>query len=97
VYEMVASSIDLVIQVSRFSDGTRKITAITEVTGNIVDGMPELKDIFIFEHQGLDKSGRILGEFRPTGYVPKCFDDIVKRGIDLKAEMFLPHKSVPAQ
>ncbi len=97
VYEMVASSIDIVVQVSRFSDGTRKITAITEVTGNLVDGLPELKDIFVFEHQGLDKSGRVLGEFRPTGYIPQCFEDIVKRGVELKEEMFLPHKSVPAQ
>ena len=96
VYDMVASSIDLVIQISRFSDGSRKITAITEVTGEIIDGLPELKDVFIFEHQGLDAEGRILGEFRPTGYVPQCFDDFVKRGVDIKADLFEPKKTDPA-
>jgi pilus assembly protein CpaF len=93
VYDMVASSIDLVIQISRFSDGSRKITAITEVTGEIIDGLPELKDIFVFEHQGLDAEGRILGEFRPTGYVPQCFEDFVKRGVDIKADLFVPKKA----
>jgi septum site-determining protein MinD len=93
VYDMVASSIDIVLQISRFSDGSRKITAITEVTGNIIDGLPELKDIFIFEHQGIDKDGRILGEFQPTGYIPTCFEDFVKRGVNIKAEIFTPKKS----
>ena len=88
VYDMVASSIDIVVQISRFSDGSRKITAITEVTGEIVDGLPEQKDIFVFEHKGLDKEGRILGEFRPTGYVPICFEDFVKRGVNIKADLF---------
>ena len=93
VYDMVASAIDIVIQINRFSDGSRKITAITELTGNIVDGLPELKDIFVFEHQGLDQEGRVLGEYRPTGYVPLCFEDFVKRGVNIKADLFVPRKA----
>ncbi len=93
VYDMVASAIDIVIQISRFSDGTRKIMAITEVTGAVVDGLPELKDVFIFEHQGIDPDGRILGEFKPTGYVPTCFEDFVKRGFNISADIFIPKKS----
>ena len=95
VYDMVASAIDVVIQVSRFSDGSRKITGITEVTGNIVDGLPELKDIFVFEHKGIDPDGRIIGADRPTGYVPACFDDFVKRGVDIKADIFSADKIEP--
>jgi pilus assembly protein CpaF len=93
VYDMVASSIDLVVQISRFSDGSRKITAITEVTGEIVDGLPELKDVFVFEHQGLDAEGRIMGEYKPTGYVPLCFEDFVKRGVAINADIFSPKKA----
>ena len=88
VYEMVASALNVIVQINRFSDGTRKITAITEVTGKIVDGLPELKDVFVFEHQGVNKEGKILGEYRPTGYVPACFDTFIKRGIDIDAKIF---------
>ncbi len=93
VYDMVASAIDIIIQISRFSDGSRKIMAITEVTGKIVDGLPELRDIFVFEHQGLDKEGRILGEFKPTGYVPLCYEDFVKRGVAISYDIFIPKKA----
>jgi pilus assembly protein CpaF len=92
VYDMVASAIDVVIQISRFSDGSRKITAITELTGKIVDGLPELKDIFVFEHQGLDPEGRVLGEYKPTGYIPQCFEDFVKRGINISSDLFTAKK-----
>jgi pilus assembly protein CpaF len=96
VYDMVASAIDIIIQVSRQSDGSRKVIAITEVTGELVDGLPELKDIFIFEHQGLDADGRVLGEFKPTGYIPTCYEDFVKRGINISADIFTPRKADPA-
>ncbi len=88
VYEMVASAIDLVVHVARFSDGTRKITGITELTGALADGMPEMKDIFVFNHQSTDGDGRIIGEYVPTGYVPGCYEDFVKRGLAISAEIF---------
>ena len=97
VYDMVASAIDVVIQISRFSDGSRKITGITEVTGNIIDGLPELKDIFVFEHKGIDPGGRIIGAYRPTGYVPVCFEDFIKRGVDIKEDIFSIDQTAPSQ
>lgn len=97
VYEMVASAIDLVVHVARFSDGTRKITGITELTGNVVDGLPEMKDVFVFNHQSTDQDGRIFGEYKPTGYVPVCFDDFAKRGLPLSADIFDATKICPAQ
>jgi pilus assembly protein CpaF len=96
VYDMVASSVDMIIQISRFSDGSRKITSITEVTGNVIDGFPEIKDVFVFEHKGLDAEGRILGEYRPTGYIPQCYDDFTKRGINISKDIFLPANTLPA-
>ncbi|MEI6438045.1 MAG: ATPase, T2SS/T4P/T4SS family [Candidatus Omnitrophota bacterium] len=97
VYEMVASAIDVVVHVARFSDGTRKITGITELTGNVVDGLPEMKDVFVFKHQSTDADGRLIGEYSPTGYVPICFEDFAKRGLGISADIFDASRVVPAQ
>jgi pilus assembly protein CpaF len=88
VYEMIGSAIHLIIHVARFSDGSRKITGITELTGALVDGMPEFKDIFLFHHKGVDADGKILGDYEPTGYVPECFEDFARRGLTLKKDIF---------
>lgn len=95
VHDMIASAIDLVVQVSRLSDGSRRITAITEITGRIVDGMPEAKDVFVFCHKGIDPNGKVLGEFVPTGYIPDCFKDFVQRGINIKEDIFSPDRVYP--
>ena len=97
VYDMVASAIDLVLHVARFSDGTRKITGITELTGELIDNLPEMKDIFVFNYQNMDKDGRVIGQYVPTGYVPLCYDDFVKRGLSLSADIFDSSKACPAQ
>jgi septum site-determining protein MinD len=96
VYEMVASAIDIIIHIARLSDGSRKITGISEVTGRIIDGMPELKDVFLFNNRGLDKDGKVVGDYAPTGYVPECFEDFERRGLSLKANMFLSDRVVRA-
>jgi septum site-determining protein MinD len=88
VYDMIASALDIIVQVARLSDGSRKIIGISELTGRIVNGLPELKDIFEFRHTGIDKDGRVMGDFVPTGYVPECYDDFVKRGVALSKEIF---------
>ncbi len=88
VYEMLSSAVDIIVQINRFSDGSRKITAISEITGKLVEGTPELKDIFTFENVGVDKDGRILGEYKPTGYIPVCFDTFVKRGLEIDPKIF---------
>ncbi len=90
IYEMAASAINVIIQINRFSDGTRKITAITELTGNMVEGLPEMKDIFVFRQRGINAEGTVLGEYTPTGYVPKLFEDFQTRGIPLSKAIFNP-------
>jgi Flp pilus assembly CpaF family ATPase len=97
VYEMIASAIDIIVQISRLSDGSRKIIGITELTGRLVDGAPEMKDIFTFDHTGIDSSGRVTGDFVPTGYVPECYHDFIKRGVQLSEEIFNPANRVPAR
>lgn len=93
VYEMISSALDIIVQISRLSDGTRKIVGVTEVTGRMVDGLPELQDVFLFNHKGIDRDGRVMGEFVPTGYVPECFHDFTKRGLNIKEDIFIPGRS----
>lgn len=88
IYEMVASAINIITHVSRFSDGSRKITGISEITGKISDGLPEMKDIFIFKHKGVNADGMVMGDYIPTGYVPKVYEDLVVRGMKLSKEIF---------
>ncbi|MEI7998591.1 MAG: ATPase, T2SS/T4P/T4SS family [Candidatus Omnitrophota bacterium] len=90
IYEMAASAINLIVQISRFSDGSRRITAISELTGQLIEGSPEMKDVFIFKHGGINADGKILGEYVPTGFVPKCYEDFVTRGIPLNKAIFNP-------
>jgi pilus assembly protein CpaF len=88
IYEMAASAIQIIVQINRFSDGSRKITAISEMTGRMVDNLPEIKDIFVFNNKGLNAEGKIMGEYEATGYVPKCYDDLVTRGTTLSKTVF---------
>ena len=82
-----ASAVDLFVQTSRFSDGTRRITHITEVVGMEQD-MITLQDIFLFEKTGVTESGRIQGRFRATGIRPKFYERLKCCGITLPPQMF---------
>ncbi len=88
INEMVSSAINIIVHIARFSDGSRKITGITEVAGLIEDFQLDLKDIFTFEHRGMNTEGQILGDYKPTGYIPKCYYDLVQRGIHIDKKMF---------
>ncbi len=88
MYEMISTAIDLIVHVSRFSDGTRKITGITEVCGMLSSGELDLKDVFVFAQKGIGENGMVLGDYRPTGYVPICYEDFVRRGINIKKSIF---------
>lgn len=90
IREMIASAINIIVHTARFSDGSRKITQITEVAGMKDDLHVELKDIFLFHQKGMDKDGKICGVFSPTGYIPTFFEEIKLRGIPLSEEMFTP-------
>lgn len=93
INEMVASAIDIIVHVNRFSDGTRKITGISEITGLDEDYHLKLKDIFVFKQAGIDSDGRVLGEYRPTGYVPECFEEFLTRGLPVDKKMFEAEKT----
>jgi pilus assembly protein CpaF len=83
----IASAVDLFIQTSRFTDGTRRITHITEVVGMEQD-IITLQDIFLFEKTGITESGKVIGRFRATGIRPKFYDRLKTSGITLPTQLF---------
>jgi pilus assembly protein CpaF len=87
IRSQIASAVDLFIQTSRFSDGTRRITYITEVVGMEQD-IITLQDIFLFEKTGVTESGKVLGRFRATGIRPKFYDRLKTCGITLAPQLF---------
>ena len=88
VRSQMASALDVVIQVSRLSDGTRKITSICEIVGMEGDVIT-MQDLFLFEREGLGDDGAVLGRFRPTGIRPKFADTLKVRGIELPGLVFV--------
>ena len=88
IREQVSSAMDLIVHQSRFKDGTRQITHITEVVGMEGDTIT-LQDIFRFDHGvGFDDSGRSLGSLRSTGLRPKFLGKLSGRGVQVGATLF---------
>jgi pilus assembly protein CpaF len=81
IREQIAASIDVIVQQSRFADGSRRITAISEVVGLDDDGEIELHDIFNFHRIRLGEGGKVIGEFRASGYLPSFLDDFIAQGL----------------
>jgi pilus assembly protein CpaF len=89
IREQIAASIHLLVQQSRLSDGTRKITAIAEVSGLAPDGSLRLRPIFEFVQSGIDRSARVLGSFESTGYLPSFLPELLIKGIIAPGEAYL--------
>jgi pilus assembly protein CpaF len=87
IRQQVASAVNLFVQVARFSDGTRRITYVTEVVGMEQD-IITLQDIFLFEKTGITESGKVTGRFRATGIRPKFYERLKACGITLPPQMF---------
>jgi len=93
IRQHVASAINLLVQMTRLSDGTRKVTNVSEITGMEGDVIT-MQDIFVFERTGLGENGKVLGRFRATGIRPKCSDRLAASGVALPTEMFEHTKAV---
>ena len=87
IRQQIASAVHVLVQASRMSDGSRRITNITEVTGMEVD-MVTLQDIYVFEKRGLSPEGRVLGRFAATGIRPKFYEKLLSAGIRLRPDLF---------
>ena len=79
VRSQIASAVHIIVQASRMSDGSRRITHITEITGSSGD-IVSMQDIFLFEQKGIGPNGKVKGRFFATGIVPKCGDKLAAAG-----------------
>jgi pilus assembly protein CpaF len=87
IRRQIASAIDVVVQVTRLSDGTRKVTSVAEITG--MEGeVVTMQDIFWFRKRGIKESGEVLGAFEPSGIRPKFSERLAVTGIHLPTSMF---------
>ena len=86
--QQVASAIQVVIQVSRLSDGTRKVVSLAEIVGMEGD-VVTMQELFVFERHGIAEDGSVLGRFRSTGIRPRFADRMAAHGIRLPATMFV--------
>ncbi len=87
IRQQIAAAVDLVVQCARMSDGSRRVTSVTEVTG--MEGeVVTLQDLFVFEKRGLNQEGKVIGRFAATGIRPKFYDKILAAGIRLPMDMF---------
>jgi len=85
--EMIASAVHMIVQLTRFSDGTRKITAITEITGR-EENQITIHDIFKYHQTGMDENGKVVGYFSATGDPPKFYKDFETHGMKVPIELF---------
>jgi pilus assembly protein CpaF len=87
VRQQIASAIAIIVQIARLSDGKRRITHVTEITGMTGD-VVAMQDIFVFDRLGIDAAGHVLGRFRATGVSPKFAEKLKTSGIILPPSVF---------
>ena len=85
--QQIASAINVVVQVGRLTDGGRKIMSVSEISGMEGDVIT-MQDIFVYERQGVDAQGRVLGRFRATGIRPRFTERLKAYGIELPMSLF---------
>ena len=87
IREQVASAVNLIVQQQRYADGTRRISAVSEVRGLDGDAI-EVQDVFQFRQEGFDAEGRVVGRFAPTGVVPAFYEELQRRGVPVDMDVF---------
>jgi pilus assembly protein CpaF len=87
IRQQIASAVNILVQASRLSDGSRRVVSITEVTG-MQGEVVTLQDLFVFEKRGMDPDGKVVGRFAATGIRPKFYEKLLSAGIRLRADLF---------
>ena len=93
--QQIAAAINVVVQVSRLSDGSRKVLQLSEIVGMEGDVIT-MQDIFTYERQGVDADGRVIGRYRATGIRPRFTERLTAWGIELPSGLFSPVAERPA-
>jgi pilus assembly protein CpaF len=94
----LASAVNLIVQVGRLQDGSRKITHVTEVLG--FDQQTETyqaQDVFVRQYQGLGPKGEVLSRLVPSGLLPRCLEQVHEHGLELPSAMYDAAKQGPVQ
>jgi pilus assembly protein CpaF len=95
IRSQISSAIHLIVQLTRLSDGQRKVTSVAEITG--MEGeIIQMQEIFVFQRTGLGAGGKVLGEFRSTGVRPRFLDELEAQGIHFPGEYFDPDVAMGA-
>jgi pilus assembly protein CpaF len=89
----ISSAINIIIQLTRFSDGTRRLTSFQEITG-MEGNVITLQEIFSFQQTGIDDKGRIRGRFRFHGIRPKFIEKFNSIGINISSDLFDPNRTI---
>ncbi|SEE96284.1 pilus assembly protein CpaF [Burkholderia sp. WP9] len=87
IREQICSAVDIIVQQSRFSCGSRRVTHVTEVSG-MESGVITLQDVFVFKEEGFSEHGKIQGKFVPTAYVPDFYQELIRRRIPVNTDIF---------
>ena len=96
IREQIAGAVNLIIQIGRLSDGSRKIKSITEVVGMTGETIT-LQEVFRFKEEGFDKNRKIIGQFQPMGLIPTFIEKFEKRGVTIPRNLFSPNTKPAAQ
>jgi len=91
IREQIAAAVDVIMHTARLSDGSRRVTCISEVVG-LEGPQITMQDIFTFEQTGVAADGTVAGHFTPTGAVPTFMDDVARRGLTIDRAMFSPQR-----
>ena len=89
----IASAVGLIVQVMRLSDGRRRLTSVTEITG-MEGSVIQMQEIFHFERTGTEPDGTVVGDFHATGMRPRCLDEMIRRGIRYDTANFDPGRAL---
>ncbi|OGR16479.1 MAG: hypothetical protein A2X81_15285 [Desulfobacterales bacterium GWB2_56_26] len=87
IREQIISAVDVIVQLSRFSDGSRKVTHISEITG-LEGEIVQMQEIFSYNQHGLDGDGKVVGEFVATGRVPEFYEGLKQQGLQVDMSIF---------
>ena len=90
IREQINSAVNIVMQISRMRDGSRKVIQISEVVG-IEEGDIKFEHIFLYKQKGMTDSGDVMGDFVSTGYIPLCLEEFVANGVEIPKEVFWAH------
>ncbi len=85
--QQIASALDLVVQVARLSDGSRRVTSISEITGMEGETIT-MQEIFMYERSGIDSQGQVIGRFRATGILPRFAERLKACGLTMPRVFF---------